>query len=337
MLPDRRAMSERRRPIVEILYFDGCPNHEPAVTMVERIDRELGTDAELRLVNVPDREAATQLQFLGSPTIRVDGVDVDPLTAQRTDYALSCRIFSTEHGPARQPEECWVRDALAHAADRGAVEPVLEAAAIPRSRCGTERTARLSAEERALYRWVIERFALATPPTAAQLAEQAQALALDIDEAVAALARDDLVHLDETGTVTVAYPFSARPRGHEVAVEGRVVQAMCAIDALGIAPMLDQPIEVHSHDPISGSEIRVNADPDGATVWQPETAVVLAGSSACEGPSYRGCCDVLNFFESTENAQQYVRENTGVEGMPISIGEAAAAGRAIFGALLEEP
>jgi predicted NBD/HSP70 family sugar kinase len=326
-------MSKRRRPLVEILYFDGCPNHEPAVTMVERIDRELGTGAEVRLVNVPDREAATRLQFLGSPTIRVDGVDVDPLTAQRSDYALSCRIFSTEHGPAGQPEERWVRGALEDAAnaDRGAVERVLEAAAIPRSRCGTERTARLSADERALYHWVIERFALATPPTAAHLAKQAQALALDIDEAVAALARDDLVHVDETGAVTVAYPFSARARGHEVAVGGHVVQAMCAIDALGIAPMLDQPIEVRSHDPISGSEIRVNA------AWQPETAVVLAGRSACEGPSYCGCCDVLNFFETTENAQRYLREKGGVEGMPISIREAAAAGRAIFGAVLKEP
>ena len=109
-------MSSRRRPLVEILYFDGCPNHEPAVELVERIDRELGTGAELKLVNVPDQEAATRLRFLGSPTIRVDGVDVDPLTAQRSDYALSCRIFSTELGPSGRPEERWVRDALAAAA-----------------------------------------------------------------------------------------------------------------------------------------------------------------------------------------------------------------------------
>ena len=67
-------MSESRRPLVEILYFDGCPNHEPAVALVERIDSELGTNAEVRLVNVPDRDAANRLRFLGSPTIRVDGV-----------------------------------------------------------------------------------------------------------------------------------------------------------------------------------------------------------------------------------------------------------------------
>ena len=171
-------MSARPRPLVEILYFDGCPNHESALSLVERLDRELGTGAEINLVNVDDRQAATRLRFLGSPTIRVDGVDVDPMTARRNDYALSCRIFNTAHGPAGQPEERWVRDALRTAAHSGPVERVLAAAAIPGSRRGTARTARLSKEERALYRWVIDRFALATPPSRGQLAEQALALAL---------------------------------------------------------------------------------------------------------------------------------------------------------------
>ena len=331
-------MSDRRRPLVEILYFDGCPNHEPALALVERIDRELGIGAEVRLVNVPDRAAANRLRFLGSPTVRVDGVDVDPLTEQRSDYALACRIFATAHGPAGQPEERWVRDALATAAaaEPGAVERALQAAAIPRSRRGGERTARLTAGERALYRWIIERFARATPPTAEQLVEQAETLALDTNTALAALAREDLVHTDDDRAVTVAYPFSAGARGHEVTIEGRIVQAMCAIDALGIAAMLDRPIKIRSHDPISGSEIRVHASPDGITSWQPETAVVLAGSSSRDGPSYCGCCDVLNFFESTENAQRYLSENVGVVGMPISIVEAGAAGRAVFGQILAE-
>jgi hypothetical protein len=334
---DPAAAAAGDGPLVEILYFDGCPNHHPAIALVKRISRELGIDPELRLVNVPDQQAAQRLRFLGSPTIRIAGVDVDPQTEERDDYALSCRIFTTDHGLAGQPEESWIRDALASAANADAtVERVLDAASIPRSRCGHERTARLSGEELALYRWVIERFALAMPPTTAQLTAQAQALALDANTALAVFAREDLVHTDDDGAITVAYPFSARPRGHEVAFDGRVVQAMCAIDALGIAGMLDQPIDVRSHDPISGNEIRVHATSEGVTSWQPEGAVVLAGSSSCEGPSYCGCCDVLNFFESTENARRYLRERPNVQGMPISISEAAAAGRAAFGAILQE-
>ena len=99
-------------PLVEIFYFDGCPNHEPAVALVERLGRELGIEPRIRLVNVPDQEAAQRLRFLGSPTIRVDGRDVDPFTEERDDYALSCRVFRTESGIVGQPEERWVREAL---------------------------------------------------------------------------------------------------------------------------------------------------------------------------------------------------------------------------------
>ena len=102
----------RGGPVVEILYFDGCPNHEPARALVERVSREFGIEPEVRLVKVPDQEAARRLRFLGSPTIRVGGVDVDPATEERSDYALSCRVFRTEAGIVGQPDERWLREAL---------------------------------------------------------------------------------------------------------------------------------------------------------------------------------------------------------------------------------
>lgn len=107
------ADTERSGPEVEVLYFDGCPNHLPALAMVERVARELGIEPKIRLVNVADQEAAQRQRFLGSPTIRIDGRDVDPYTEERTDYGLSCRVFRTEAGIAGQPDERSVRDALA--------------------------------------------------------------------------------------------------------------------------------------------------------------------------------------------------------------------------------
>jgi hypothetical protein len=57
-----------RRPRVEILYFDGCPNHEPARALVERLAAQLRIEPEIRLAEIADPEAAVAFRFLGSPT-----------------------------------------------------------------------------------------------------------------------------------------------------------------------------------------------------------------------------------------------------------------------------
>lgn len=97
---------------VEILYFEGCPNHEPARELVERIARELRLRPSIELVEVPDEGAAARLRFLGSPTVRVAGHDVEPGADTRTDFALCCRIYRIERGSAGRPDERWIREAL---------------------------------------------------------------------------------------------------------------------------------------------------------------------------------------------------------------------------------
>jgi hypothetical protein len=252
---------------------------------------------------------------------------------------LSCRLFNTEAGFVGQPPEQWLRKALLHGLDGGsrllqrdAVVRVLQAANIPPERCGTERARRLSGPEGEFYRWILKAFATGSRPTAAKTACEAARLGLDPAQALEVLAREDLAHADESGQIVVAYPFSARPRGHRVLIAGQQsVEAMCAIDALGIAPMLEKPIEIASRDPISGAEISVRLDLEAQAVWQPDSAVVLACSARREGPSFRGCCEVLNFFDSRESAQQYLREHSDVTGFPIAIPDAVEAGRAVFG------
>jgi hypothetical protein len=105
-----------RRPRVEILYLEGCPNHGPARALVERLAMQLRIEPEIRLVEVGDPDAAVELRFLGSPTVRVDGVDVEPRAQDRRDFAFSCRIYRSESGVAARPDERWVRKALAEAA-----------------------------------------------------------------------------------------------------------------------------------------------------------------------------------------------------------------------------
>jgi hypothetical protein len=98
--------------LIEILTFEGCPHGDPAFELAQRVVRETGTEAEVRRVDVPNAEAAVAQRFLGSPTIRIDGRDVEPGADERFGYAISCRMYRTSVGLAGQPNEQWLRDAL---------------------------------------------------------------------------------------------------------------------------------------------------------------------------------------------------------------------------------
>lgn len=97
---------------IEVLTFVGCPNAQPTIELVERVFLELGANGELLLVQVKDADEAEAQRFLGSPTVRVDGRDIEPGADERTDFAFSCRIYRTEHGSSGQPSEDWLRSAL---------------------------------------------------------------------------------------------------------------------------------------------------------------------------------------------------------------------------------
>ena len=203
-------------------------------------------------------------------------------------------------------------------------------------RRGRARLEPLSPGERDLYDWILAAFAAATPPTPAALADAASTLSVDVERALATFAREDLVHRDPaTGAILVAYPFSGTARGHRVRIDGKhEVDAMCAIDALGISPMLGRQIEISSRDQLTGAEVWVRLDPAEGAWWEPQTAVVLDGCVATDGPSFRTCCAELSFFESGESALGYLLANPEVSGRAIPMPEAIEFGRSIFGDLL---
>jgi hypothetical protein len=95
--------------LVEILYFDGCPHYEGARALVARVSGELGLSPEIRLVRVADVEEAERLRFLGSPTVRVDGHDVEPGAEERQNFVFGCRVYT---GMTGVPDEQLVRAAL---------------------------------------------------------------------------------------------------------------------------------------------------------------------------------------------------------------------------------
>jgi hypothetical protein len=100
---------------VELLYFDGCPNHEALVPHLERLLRSVQVPVSLELRRIPDEAAAERERFLGSPTVRVDGRDVEPGAEERDDFGLKCRLYRLPTGLRGAPLDEWVLDALARA------------------------------------------------------------------------------------------------------------------------------------------------------------------------------------------------------------------------------
>lgn len=97
---------------VELLYFRGCPNYW---AYLPRLRSLLPNGAELVLREVATDEAAEQNRFLGSPTVRVDGRDIEPEVDARAEYGLQCRLYRTPEGWSGVPPDAWVLNALQQA------------------------------------------------------------------------------------------------------------------------------------------------------------------------------------------------------------------------------
>jgi hypothetical protein len=82
---------------IELLYWDGCPSHPEALALLQQVLAERGIDASIELHEVLTDEEAQELRFPGSPTIRVDGRDVD-VSGAESPPALTCRIYYLADG-----------------------------------------------------------------------------------------------------------------------------------------------------------------------------------------------------------------------------------------------
>ena len=97
---------------IELFYWEGCPSYPEAKTLLEGVLERRGIDAPIQMREVRTDEEAQALHFPGSPTIRIDGRDVDPAGADARP-ALNCRIYHLPDGrvspvPTREQLEAAV-------------------------------------------------------------------------------------------------------------------------------------------------------------------------------------------------------------------------------------
>lgn len=107
-------------PRVEFLWWRECPSWERALADLRAAMRERGLDPEaLELIEIDGEETAAREGFVGSPTIRVNGADVQPAAANEP-VGLNCRVYRRRDGRVSPlPDPLDVRDALARSGAGG--------------------------------------------------------------------------------------------------------------------------------------------------------------------------------------------------------------------------
>ena len=109
------------RPRVELLFWAGCPSHPEALADLRTAMADVGLDPDAVVVREVDTDQrAEDEQFVGSPTIRIDGADVDPPPGDEP-IGLTCRVYRLRDGRiSPTPDPAAVREALEYAMTRSA-------------------------------------------------------------------------------------------------------------------------------------------------------------------------------------------------------------------------
>lgn len=113
------------QPCLEVLYFQGCPHFETFVPHLRRLLTDHGITTPIFLTSVNDDEDARRHRFLGSPSVRVGGHDVDATVADggqsslvgeaegNARFGMQCRLYVTaDGGRSGTPQDQWILDAL---------------------------------------------------------------------------------------------------------------------------------------------------------------------------------------------------------------------------------
>jgi hypothetical protein len=98
--------------MIELFYFEGCPSAMETEALLHRILAEEGQTAPLVKIAVETPEQAVATRFLGSPTVRINGHDIEPMRAEELGGTLSCRLYRTDTGERGVPPEALIRAAV---------------------------------------------------------------------------------------------------------------------------------------------------------------------------------------------------------------------------------
>lgn len=78
---------------IEFLYFDGCPSWKKAFDDLITVKENLGIETEIQMIDIKSEEDVQKYRFLGSPSIRINGQDIEEKIRDDTEYSMRCRVY----------------------------------------------------------------------------------------------------------------------------------------------------------------------------------------------------------------------------------------------------
>ena len=97
---------------VELLHIAGCPHTEATRRLLDETLQELGLAGDIEEIEVSDSSQAEALSFPGSPTIRINGIDVETGMLRQNCHRLSCRIYMIDGNAHGAPTREMIRRAI---------------------------------------------------------------------------------------------------------------------------------------------------------------------------------------------------------------------------------
>lgn len=262
-----------------------------------------------------------------SPTVLVNDVDVmSPATSDQVD-GDACRLDL----PSRDRVLTAITASLTPSGKPLNLDSLRDAAGD-----GTAaRAAALPEPVRQLHREVLRAFlATGRAPNRTELQSIAISTGVRLADGLRRLTELDLVHCGQDERILVAYPFSGEPTGHTVRLPNMpAMDAMCAIDALGIPLMADQDAVITSTDPTTQQVIRVQRY-DEQWLWEPATTVVLLAQTAHCGTAAECLCPSIAFHIDRDHAHHYLTQHPKLHGSILDQQDAIDIARLCFGSLL---
>lgn len=94
---------------IELYYFDGCPTYKPAISNLKTALQEQNINSKIEIIRVESPEHAQELKFQGSPSIVIDGIDLE---GKNDPASFGCRLYEIDGEPTGIPTTQYITEKL---------------------------------------------------------------------------------------------------------------------------------------------------------------------------------------------------------------------------------